>query len=151
MTHRATQDVVQRVRPLLEKLAPTTLERARLLQYLSARAGVAWGALEVVAEEAQADGTLRLAVRDRVSGDEHVLTRPACLRSEVDPLAAAEYQRLALNRPLTLMAEALFAHLYGKSHCARCRWRDDRFAAFHRECRFAGHPVNFEPGDEILG
>ena len=145
MTHRATRDVVQRVRPLLEKLAPTTLDRARLLQYLSARAGVAWGALDVLTEDPQPDGTLRLAVRDRASGEEHVLTRPACLAAEVDPLAAAEYQRLALDRPLTLMAEDLFAHLYGASHCARCRWRADRFAAFHRECRFAGHPVNFEP------
>lgn len=147
MTHRATRDVVQRVRPLLERLAPTTLERARLLQYLSARAGIAWGALDPLAEEPRPDGTLRLTVRDRASGDEHVLVRPACLPPEIDDLAVAEYQRLALDRPLTLMAEPFFAHLFGASHCARCRWRGERYAAFHRECRFAGHPVNFEPED----
>lgn len=145
MTHRATRDVVQRVRPLLERFAPTTLERARLLQYLSARAGIAWGALEPIGEEPRPDGTLRLTVRDGVSGEVHVLVRPTCLPPDIDALAVAEYQRLALDRPLTLMAEPLFAHLFGASHCARCRWRDDRYAAFHRECRFAGHPVNFEP------
>jgi hypothetical protein len=145
MTHRATRDVVQRVRPLLERLAPTTLERARLLQYLSARAGVAWGVLDVLAEDPRPDGTLRLTVRDRLSGDEYVLLRPVCLAPEIDPLAAAEYRRLALDRPLTMMDEPLFAHLFEADFCDRCRWRGPRYAAFHRECRFAGHPVNFEP------
>ncbi len=40
---KPTQDVVQRVRPLLERLATRTIDRARLLQYLSAMAGVDWG------------------------------------------------------------------------------------------------------------
>lgn len=151
MTHPATQAVVERVRPLLERLAPTTLDRARLLQYLSARAGIAWGILERVSEEPRPDGSLRLSVRDRVSGDAHELIRPACLAPGIDGLAVAEYQRLALDRPLTLMAEPLFAHLFGESHCVRCRWRDDRYGAFHRECRFAGHPVNFEPADAGAG
>lgn len=145
MTHRATREVVQRVRPLLEKLATTTLDRARLLQYLSARAGIDWGVLEAVAEEDAADGSLRLTVRDRDSGEEYVLVRPAAVSAAIDPLAQAEYQRLALDRPLTLMAPPLFDHLFAAAFCARCRWRGDAYAAFHRECRFAGRPVNFEP------
>src|SRR5215218_6261758 len=40
---KPTQDVVQRVRPLLERLATRTIDRARLLQYLSAMAGLDWG------------------------------------------------------------------------------------------------------------
>ena len=58
MTYKATQDVVRRVMPLLERLATRTIDRARLLQYLSARAGADWGALELVAEKFQASHNL---------------------------------------------------------------------------------------------
>ena len=45
MTLKATQDVVRRVMPLLERLATRSIDKARLLQYLSARAGADWGCL----------------------------------------------------------------------------------------------------------
>ena len=48
MTYKATHEVVQRVRPLLERLATRTIDKARLLQYLSAMAGVDWGALRLI-------------------------------------------------------------------------------------------------------
>lgn len=41
MTYRATRDVVRRVMPLIDRLATRSIDKARLLQYLSAKAGVA--------------------------------------------------------------------------------------------------------------
>ena len=51
MVYKATQDVVVRVRPLLDRLAARSVDKVRLLQYLSARAGEGWGVLELVADE----------------------------------------------------------------------------------------------------
>ena len=150
MTHRATQEVVQRVRPLLERLATRTIDRARLLQYLSAMAGVDWGVLRVreralVADEEGEVETLTL--QDVVSHQHHRIQYPRCLPRDLDIAVREEYKRLALDRPLTTMNQALFDHFYAASHCARCRWAGPRFAQFHLECRFAGHPVNYEPAD----
>ena len=50
MVYRATEEVVQRVMPLLELLAHRTIDKARLLQYLSAQAGIDWGVLEPIEE-----------------------------------------------------------------------------------------------------
>lgn len=150
MTHRATRDVVRRVMPLLERIAPTTVDRARLLQYLSARAGVDWGAMELVADEAAEPAVgatgRRLVIRDGASGEARAIAYPACLDPALEPLVVAEYKRLAVGNKLTLMAEPLFDHFYGE-FCARCRWRGAAWEPFHRECRFAGHPINFEPAD----
>lgn len=152
MTHRATRDVVRRVMPLLERLAPTTVDRARLLQYLSARAGVDWGAMEAVAEEdappAVGAAPRQFVVRDRVSGEARTIAYPACLDPALEPLIVEEYKRLAVGNRLTLMAEPLFDHFFVAIHCTTCRWQGPAFAAFHRECRFAGDPVNFEPEDD---
>jgi hypothetical protein len=152
MVYKATQDVVHRVRPLLDRLATRTVDKARLLQYLSARAGEAWGVLELVADEpnGQAFGTPTrvLTFRDRLSGAEHQVRFPVCLVDlppDVEELVREEYQRLAMDRPLTTMAPDLFAHFFAASHCQSCRWRGPAFAQFHRECHFAGHPINHEP------
>jgi len=155
MTHRATRDVVRRVMPLLERVAPTTVDRARLLQYLSARAGVDWGAMEAVADEAAEPAVgaapRRLVVRDGASGEARAIAYPSCLDPAIEPLVVEEYKRLAVGDRLTLMAEPLFDHFFRESHCARCRWQGAAYAPFHRECRFAGHPVNFEPRDDDPG
>ena len=155
MVYKATQDVVVRVRPLLDRLAARSVDKVRLLQYLSARAGEGWGVLELVADEtsgapdAATGATGRVLVfRDRLSGAEHRIRYPACLPPELEPLIQEEYLRLALNRPLTTMSPVLFAHFYEQSHCRTCRWRDSAYAQFHRECHFAGRPVNFEPDGE---
>lgn len=146
MASRQTDDLVQRVLPLLATLAPTSLDRARLLQWFSGMTGVSWGVMDLVgpAPPLAADEARRLVVRDRASGAEHVVIWPASVDPAIERLACEEYQRLALARPLTLMGEPLFAALFGASHCAHCRWRGEEFAAFHRECRYAGRPVNFE-------
>ena len=123
---KPTQDVVQRVRPLLERLATRTIDRARLLQYLSAMAGVDWGVFRL-RDRFLEDGVETLVLEDRGS--------------------AAEYRRLALARPLTLMDQGLFDHFFAESHCARCRWRGPAHAQIHLECRFAGHPINYEPAN----
>lgn len=155
MTHRATRDVVRRVMPLLERVAPTTVDRARLLQYLSARAGIDWGAMEAVADEAAEPGLgaapRQLVIRDGPSGEARAIAYPSCLDPALEPLVVEEYKRLAVGDRLTLMARPLFDHFYAESHCDRCRWRADEFAPFHRECRFAGHPVNFEPSGQADG
>jgi len=153
MTYKATQEVVRRVMPLLERIANRTIDRARLLQYLSARAGESWGVLEVVADsEEQAPalgGTSRvLTFRDRASGAEHEIRYPATLDTEIEAWLIEEYQRLASDQRLSLMGEPLFRHFFERTVCDRCRWRGPEFEQFHRECRFAGHPVNFQGIDD---
>lgn len=150
MVFKATEDVVRRVMPLLDQLAANSLDKARLVQYLSARAGADWGVLELVSDredgEATLGGTERvLTFRDRASGAEHQLRYPTCLPDVIEDLVRAEYKRLAVARPLTTMAEPLFRYLYQVSHCDHCRWQGLEHAQIHRECHFAGHPVNFEP------
>ncbi|MGH2560693.1 MAG: hypothetical protein ACRDJH_16635 [Thermomicrobiales bacterium] len=151
MVYKATEDVVRRVMPLLEQMATRTIDKARLLQYLSARAGADWDVLELVAdaEEGPSDagGTGRvLTFRDRSSGAEHRIPYPTCLPPDLEPWVRDEYKRLAMDRPLTAMAEPLFTRFYQASHCDRCRWRGPEHAQIHFECRYAGHPVNFEVG-----
>lgn len=143
MVFKATQDVVKRVMPLLDQLATQTVDKARLLQYLSARAGVAWDVMDVARDETNSAGRF-VTFRDRSSGAEHTLRYPDVLPAELEDLVVAEYQRLAVDRPLTKMDRSLFDHFFALSHCARCRYRGDRYAQFHAECHFAGHPVNFE-------
>ncbi len=149
MVYKATQDVVRRVMPLLDQLAARTVDKARLLQYLSARAGADWGALDLVSdtEDGTADlgGTAQMLVfRDRATGAEHRIRYPLCLPVELEPLVREEYKRLAVDRPLTVMAEPLFRHFFQAEFCDRCRWRGPEHAQIHRECHFAGRPVNFE-------
>ena len=149
MTYKATQEVVQRVRPLLERLATRTIDKARLLQYLSAMAGVDWGVLRVRDRVLAADGQggegETLTLEDGVSGAQYHLQYPQCLPRDLEGPVREEYKRLALDRPLTMMNEALFTHFFAASHCARCRWSGPAHAQIHLECRFAGHPINFEP------
>ena len=150
MAYKSTEEMVRRVRPLLDRLATESIDRARLLQYLAARAGVAWGALELVTEvetEPQPGTTSRVFIfRDRVSRVEHPIPYPSCLAIEIEPMVRAEYERLAIDRPLTTMAAPLFQYFYG-TYCDSCRWRGDEHAQIHRECHFAGYPVNFEPAN----
>ena len=161
MVFKATQDVVRRVMPLLDRMATRTVDKARLLQYLSARAGVDWGVLELVADTetaaepaaAAAPGATErvLIVRDRFSGAEHPIRYPSCLPPDLEPLVREEYKRLAVDKPLTLMDPSLFAHFFQADLCDRCRWRGPAHAQIHRECHYAGHPINFETESEALG
>ncbi len=151
MAYKATHDVVQRVRPLLDRLAARTIDKARLLQYLSAMAGVDWGVLRLhdrafAVEEGQEVEVLTL--EDVATGAHHRLHYPRCLPRDLDQAVREEYKRLALDRRLTLMNPTLFRHFYDESHCARCRWAGPAHEQIHRECRFAGWPVNFEAASE---
>ena len=148
MTYRATQEVVQRVRPLLERLATRTIDKARLLQYLSAMAGVDWGALRLVERAVMLDDGAEvevLTLEDVASQAIYHLQYPQCLPRALDAAVREEYKRLALDRHLTTMNEPLFEHFYGASHCAGCRWAGPEHAQIHLECRFAGWPINYEP------
>lgn len=147
MVYRATQDVVQRVRPLLERLATRTIDKARLLQYLSAMAGVDWGVLHLTARVVAAENGAEietLTLVDSASGELYYLQYPHCLPRELDVAVREEYKRLALDRHLTVMNQPLFDHLYAASHCAQCRWAGSAHEQIHIECRFAGYPINFE-------
>ena len=95
MTYKATQDVVQRVRPLLERLATRTIDKARLLQYLSAMAGVDWGVLRL-RDRALEQGIETLTLEDSASAAEYRIQYPDCLPRDLDALVLAEYKRLAL-------------------------------------------------------
>ncbi|MGI8475470.1 MAG: hypothetical protein ACR2OO_03755 [Thermomicrobiales bacterium] len=146
MVYKATQDVVRRVMPLLELLAGRTVDKARLLQYLSARSGEDWGALSLVAdEEDRSDprGVERVLVfRDAESGSEHRIRHPSFLPAELEPLVLEEYKRLAMGKALTTMDPRLFDHFFAAS-CACCRWRGPEHRQIHLECRYAGRPINF--------
>ena len=149
MVYQATQDVVRRVLPLLEQLAQRSIDKARLLQYLAARSGVDWGVLELVGmedEEPVNAATERvLVVRDPISGQAHRVRYPACLPEAIEPMVRAEYQRLAKHDALSVMAGDLFAHLFAATHCESCAWRGPQHAQIHRECHYAGRPINYEP------
>lgn len=150
MAYKATYDVVQRVRPLLDRLATRTIDKARLLQYLSAMAGVDWGALRLhdralAVEDGREIETL--TIEDLATGARHSLQYPHCLPRDLDAAVREEYKRLALDRRLTVMNPVLFDHLYAASHCGRCRWSGPGHEQIHLECRFAGWPVNFEAAD----
>jgi hypothetical protein len=152
MVYKATADVVRRVMPLLDRLATSTIDKALLLQYLSAQAGRDWKVLELVDDTREpavgrGDPARVLIFRDRASGAEHRINYPACLPGDLEPLIREEYKRLAIDRPLTTMAESLFEAFFQHSHCDRCRWRGPAHAQVHLECRFAGYPVNFEDED----
>ena len=54
----------------------------------------------------------RLTLRDVASGEEIEISYPACLPEELDQLVIDEYKRLAIDRPLTTMAEPLFRALF---------------------------------------
>jgi hypothetical protein len=144
MAYKATQDVVRRVMPLLEQMATRTIDKARLLQYLSASAGVDWGVMQVVSDEMTDDGRV-LTYRDVASGEEHKLRYPDVLPGDLEPLVVAEYKRLAVDKPLTKMDRRLFDHFFALSHCARCVYRGSQHEQIHSECHFAGYPINFEP------
>ena len=147
MAYRATHEVVQRVRPLLERLATRTIDKARLLQYLSAMAGVDWGALRLRDRALTVEGEREietLTVEDLATGATYELQYPQCLPRDLEAAVREEYKRLALHRRLTVMNATLFDHFYGESHCARCRWAGPEHAQVHLECRFAGWPVNYE-------
>lgn len=151
MAYKATQEVVQRVRPLLERLATRTIDRARLLQYLSAMAGVDWDVLRLRGRMTTVEGGAEvetLTLEDCISGADYQIQYPRCLPRALDAAVREEYKRLALAEPLTLMAQPLFDHFFAASHCAHCRWAGPRHAQIHLECRFAGHPVNYEPADD---
>jgi len=143
MAYKATQDMVQRVMPLLEQLATDALDKARLLQYLSATAGVDWGVMKVVSDGRTAGGRV-IRYRDMQTGAEHELMYPELLSDELESLVVAEYKRLAVAKPLTAMNQELFNHFFALTHCARCQYRGLPFGQIHRECHFAGWPVNFD-------
>lgn len=151
MAHKATHDVVQRVRPLLDRLATRTIDKARLLQYLSAMAGVDWGVLRLEGRHSViAEGrTIELlTLVDVATGERHALHYPQCLPRDLDDDVREEYKRLALNRRLTAMNATLFEHLFAATHCAKCRWLGPEHAQIHLECRYVGWPVNFEGREE---
>jgi hypothetical protein len=143
MTYKATQDVVRRVMPLLEQMASRTIDKARLLQYLSASAGVQWGIMEIIADE-QTDQGRVVTFRDKLNGHDHRLNYPDVMPVELEALVVAEYKRLAVDKPLTKMDRALFDHFFALPYCARCRYRGPEHAQIHAECHFAGYPVNFD-------
>ncbi len=142
MVYLATQEVVERVRPLLDHLATRTIDKAHLLQYLSAMAGVEWDLFEVV-RDTRADAGDLVTIRDCATRETFILPYPACLPRHLEPLVVAEYLRLASARPLTTMDARLFDAFYGGAYCAGCRWHGERQVC--HECHYAGNPVNFEP------
>ena len=142
MVYLATQEVVERVRPLLDHLATRTIDKARLLQYLSAMAGVEWDLFELVGR-VQTDEGECIAIRDCASHEDFNLPYPTCLPRHLEPLVIAEYVRLAAARPLTTMDARLFDYFFGGGYCVGCRWLGERQVC--RECQYAGNPINFEP------
>lgn len=145
MAYKATHAVVQRVMPLLEQMATRTIDKARLLQYLSASAGVDWGIMTVLSDVETEEGRT-ITYRDELSGNNYQLRYPEFLPDDLAPLVLAEYKRLAVDKPLTKMDQGLFEHFFALTHCSRCRYRGPEHSQIHSECHFAGFPINFETG-----
>lgn len=145
MAYKATHAVVQRVMPLLEQMATRTIDKARLLQYLSASAGVDWGIMTVLSDVETGEGRT-ITYRDELSGNNYQLRYPEFLPDDLAPLVLAEYKRLAVDKPLTKMDQGLFEHFFALTHCSRCRYRGPEHSQIHSECHFAGFPINFETG-----
>lgn len=154
MTYRATQDVVRRVMPLLDRLATRTIDKARLLQYFAAMAGVDWGVHDLLDDRPATDSDgaseRQLTFRDRTTSIEHCLCYPSCLAElppGIEALLLGEYKRLATDQPLSRMDERLFTYFFAGSHCAHCRWRGPEHRQIHVECWFAGYPINYDAGE----
>lgn len=139
-----TREVVRRVLPLLERLSPRTLDKAQLLQYLSARAAADWGVFVLVGEETT-DSKRTLIYRDRVSQEMRRVRYPDCLPTDLECDVVAEYKRLAMARPLTTMDPRLFAVFFRASACDGCVYDTAPARQICHECHFAGHPINFTP------
>jgi hypothetical protein len=139
-----TREVVQRVLPLLERISPRTLDKARLLQYLSARAAADWGMLLPVGEEDDEAGRV-LVFRDRVNQEVRRVRYPDCLPSGLADDVLTEYKRLALASPLTTMQPRLFDYFFRAGFCDSCRHDHIGARQICRECHFAGRPINVEP------
>lgn len=148
MAYKATHDMVRRVMPLIEHLADSRIDKARLVQYLAASFGVDLGIIEIVSDE-ERDGVRTITYRDRVNGNESTLQYPKVLPVDLEPLVLAEYKRLAVDKPLTKMDRSLFDRLFTASYCDRCRYQGSGYNQFHNECHFAGYPVNFEPAADL--
>jgi len=143
MTYKATRDMVRRVMPLIEQLAESRIDKARLVQYLAASFGVDLGVMEIVADRKTEHGRT-ITFRDKFDGSEHDLIYPAVLEPHIEPLVLAEYKRLAVDKPLTKMDQGLFDYLFKDDYCDHCKFRGPQFAQIHAECHFAGYPINFE-------
>jgi len=139
-----TSEVVQRVLPLLERLSARSVDKARLLQYLSARASVNWGMLTYEGEEAGASDRTHL-FRDRLSHELRRVRYPDCLPADLEIDVIAEYKRLALDQPLATMPVRLFDFFYRAGYCGGCRFDSPLARQICRECHFAGRPINFDP------
>lgn len=144
MAYKATRDMVQRVMPLIDQLAETRIDKARLVQYLAASFGVDLGVMSIVDDRETERGRV-ITYRDKYSQEDHELLYPPALSPEIEPMVLAEYKRLAVDKPLTKMDQRLFDLLFKADFCDRCRYRGPEYAQFHNECHFAGNPVNFEP------
>lgn len=138
-----TREVVQRVLPLLERISPRTVDKARLLQYLSARAAADWGMLAPAGEEGEA-GERLLLFEDRISHELRRIRYPDCLPAALEEEVLTEYKRLALGTPLSLMPARLFDHFFRADYCAACRYDGPGESQICRECRYAARPINFE-------
>ena len=143
MAYKATRDLVQRVMPLIEQLAETRIDKARLVQYLAASFGVDLGIMEIVADRETEKGRA-ITYRDKFNSAEHELIYPAVLEPHIEPLVLAEYKRLAVEKPLTKMDQGLFDYLFKTDYCDRCKYQSVEHTQIRNECYFAGHPINFE-------
>lgn len=139
-----TREVVQRVLPLLERISPRTLDKARLLQYLSARAATDWGMLVQVGEE-EAEGARLLLFQDQANHELRRIRYPDCLPAGLEEDVLAEYKRLALASPLSIMPARLFDYFYRGDYCDLCCYDEPAHQQICRECHYAGRPINFEP------
>jgi hypothetical protein len=137
-----THEVVQRVLPLLERLSPRSVDKARLLQYLSARAAADWGVFQLLREEHRGDERT-LIYRDRVSQEERRIRYPECLPADLEGDVVAEYKRLAMARPLTTMDPRLFEVFFRSVACDTCTYDAAATRQICRECHFAGYPINY--------
>ncbi len=126
----------------LDKVHPTTRE---LFLYLFAMVAAEQGIINVV-RVTEERGRRVVIMNDPAKKQEFKVSYPAELEPDYARVAVAEMERLLSDESLaTSMDSTLFNKLYEDHSCRGCRYRANQFWQICSECRFAGHPVNFEP------
>ncbi len=131
----------QRLIDQLDKVHSSTRE---MFLYLFAMVAVGQGIIEL-ARVQEEKGRRVLVMIDPLKKQEFKVVYPEGLDPEYAQSAVAEMERLLSDDSAgTSMDATLFRQLYEIHPCRHCVYHADRYWQVCAECRFAGHPVNFE-------
>lgn len=133
---RATDRLLQ----IARRLFSTPADADAAIQYVSAIVALEEG--QAYLEAFYDRGPIRTISISDWSGNRFDASRPATLAPEIEGLLIAECRHLTSGAALRPMEARLFAHVYHRGFCSRCRSQFDLGPAC-QECLFAGYPINY--------